>query len=258
MIENDHTEAVLEPTGEPVEGAKFFGGWWMPELETHLCGVMQPGAKRHRTLKSRWAYQINKLDMAMAYVPSNRRRRCVDIGAHIGLWTYYLVDLFETIECFEPVELHQRCWERNIWDADISPEKARLWKNALGDKGDVVQMDIQADSSGDAHIATEKKVGHGKAEIQTLEIIYMTRLDQFGWDDVDFIKIDVEGTERAVVQGAIETIARCKPVILVEQKGNDKLFYGQERDAARIWLEEQLGMKTAKVWSGDTVMVWDA
>jgi len=35
----------------------------------------------------------------------------------------------------------------------------------------------------------------------------------------DLIKVDVEGTERAVVEGALKTIARNRPVLLVEGDG---------------------------------------
>jgi FkbM family methyltransferase len=40
-------------------------------------------------------------------------------------------------------------------------------------------------------------------------------LDSFALDPV-FIKIDVEGAEREVIQGSMETIKRCRPVLLVE------------------------------------------
>ena len=35
-------------------------------------------------------------------------------------------------------------------------------------------------------------------------------------DNVDFIKIDVDGPDRLVVQGAKNTIERCKPIIYIE------------------------------------------
>ena len=41
-------------------------------------------------------------------------------------------------------------------------------------------------------------------------------IDQFMFDDVDFIKIDCDGPDRLVLQGCLETIKRCKPVIHIE------------------------------------------
>lgn len=48
------------------------------------------------------------------------------------------------------------------------------------------------------------------------EIISITTLDSFALERVGFIKIDVEGMEIAVLNGAIATIARCSPVIFAE------------------------------------------
>ncbi len=42
------------------------------------------------------------------------------------------------------------------------------------------------------------------------------RLDEIYEGDVGLIKIDVEGHEQAVLDGAIETVRRCRPRMLVE------------------------------------------
>ena len=51
--------------------------------------------------------------------------------------------------------------------------------------------------------------------IQTHDVDIRT-LDEFGLAGVRFIKADVEGSERAVLDGARATIARDRPVILLE------------------------------------------
>jgi FkbM family methyltransferase len=53
------------------------------------------------------------------------------------------------------------------------------------------------------------------AEVQAEEV-ELCRLDDVPLGDVGFIKIDVEGHESAVLEGAIATIERCRPNILVE------------------------------------------
>jgi hypothetical protein len=44
----------------------------------------------------------------------------------------------------------------------------------------------------------------------------MARLDEVYSGDCGFIKIDVEGHQQAVLDGAVETIERCQPRMLVE------------------------------------------
>jgi hypothetical protein len=46
-------------------------------------------------------------------------------------------------------------------------------------------------------------------------------LDDFGFQECSFLKIDVEGHEVEVLQGAIETIARTRPRILIEVRGKN-------------------------------------
>ena len=48
-------------------------------------------------------------------------------------------------------------------------------------------------------------------------------LDQYGLEDVGFLKIDVEGHELAVLRGATETISRSYPSILVEAEDRHRL-----------------------------------
>jgi hypothetical protein len=41
-------------------------------------------------------------------------------------------------------------------------------------------------------------------------------LDNYEFDDVKFIKIDVEGHESAMIAGAEDTLRRCTPTVLIE------------------------------------------
>ena len=55
----------------------------------------------------------------------------------------------------------------------------------------------------------------------------MLPLDSMNWDDIDFIKLDAEGFELFVLQGAIETLKRNRPLILIEQDDRWGTRYGQ-------------------------------
>ncbi len=48
------------------------------------------------------------------------------------------------------------------------------------------------------------------------ESVPLVRLDSLGFNRVGLMKIDVEGMEEKVISGAVETIARCRPMIFLE------------------------------------------
>ncbi len=63
-------------------------------------------------------------------------------------------------------------------------------------------------------------------------------IDSLNFECVDFIKIDVEGDEEAVLQGAKETLEKWKPVVVLEQNHTtEKYGKGKYGDAIR-WLED--------------------
>ena len=49
-------------------------------------------------------------------------------------------------------------------------------------------------------------------------------IDNYNYDDVDFIKLDCEGYEALILEGARNTIKKCRPVILMEQKTLSKRY----------------------------------
>ena len=63
-----------------------------------------------------------------------------------------------------------------------------------------------------ATLAVTERTRRGSVEIRTP----VRRLDSLDLGDVGFIKIDVEGFDAQVIDGAHETIARCRPVVLIE------------------------------------------
>lgn len=215
--------------------AKLCKNIWLPDTETHFVDMIAHNKKRHEIRDGKGTYQVHKLDAAMGYV--KKRRTCIDIGAHVGLWSMHLVKLFDFVEAFEPVDHHAYLFPFNVPEANY-----KLHKVALGDHEGSVDIVVPPDQTGNAHI-----VGEGK--------ISLIPLDDYRFTKVDFIKIDVEGYELPVVKGARETLLRNKPIIVVEQKGNDVKFYGGQRNEALNWLQS-IGARVLKVISGDYIMGW--
>lgn len=201
-------------------------------------GVFLPDGEKDRVMLGAGVqYQGTKLREALKYV--KKARTAIDIGAHCGLWTVQLGAYFERVECFEPIPSHIECWHKNAgWKLSC-----RLHEVALGDSERTCGMEVVEGLSGRSHVA-----GSGEVPMKTL--------DSFGFVDVDFLKVDVEGFEYFVLKGAEKTLLENKPVMVVEQKrhgGN----YGLPPTAAIDYLVG-LGAVVREEIVGDFILTWTA
>jgi FkbM family methyltransferase len=221
---------------------KQFGGWQMPDHEKHLIEWMN---KTNDLADGRQRYQGRKQGLALEWC--KQFRVAVDVGAHIGLWSYYLAQKFATVHAFEPVAEHRECFAVNV-----TSSKVTMHACALGESDGLIAMNTTPTSSGDSAVK-----GHSMlATVTGSGDIPMMRLDEFNLQDVDFIKIDCEGYELFVLRGGVETIKRCRPCIIVEQKpGNGQKFGLGETDAVPYL--QSLGYVLRKKTSGDFILSWD-
>ncbi len=169
----------------------------------------------------------------------------------------WLVGLFARVHAFEPVPLHADLFERNVTAPNVT-----LYRRALGAGTGTVSITVPPDQTGHAHV-TEGARRHAQrgghlpdSTWQRTGSVRMDTLDSYGFQEIDFIKIDVEGYELPVIQGAIETLRRCRPIVVIEQKGNDGSVYGGRANEALERLRG-LGARELKVISGDYVMGWE-
>jgi FkbM family methyltransferase len=147
---------------------------------------------------------------------------------------------------FEPVPEHIDCFRRNLAGVtDRQTKRVYLYDYALGYVEGKLHIGTTPDNSGNAHILTH---GHG-IEIK------VKRLDDHVFQDVDFIKIDVEGFELDVIKGGKTTILAHKPVMVVEQKPGHGQRYGVSDRAA---VDQLLAWGYREAWcrNGDHCLVW--
>lgn len=219
----------------------FNNEWWFPDHEEHLQDWMNTvGDRQH----GRLIYQGHKYQAAMAYVTNHRR--AIDVGAHVGLWSFQMVHDFQNVEAFEPMPEHRDCWRENIPGQGTASKCMHPY--ALGADERTVHIATRTpNSSGDTGVEPD---GEG-VEVQ------QRTLDSFGFDEVGLIKIDCEGYELFVCQGARETLLRSKPVVIVEQKpetGGPERYGIGETDA--VTYLESLGAKRREGIQGDYILSW--
>lgn len=73
-----------------------------------------------------------------------------------------------------------------------------------------------------------------------------TALDQFALARCDFLKLDVEGYEPRALQGAIDTIKRCRPIMFIEVN-EGALYRAGSSVATLVGLISALGYEW-KIW----------
>ena len=231
---------------------KKVGGVWLPDSEVHFEDMMLRNAPL--MINGKATYQYRKLDESLKHVKN--WERCIDIGAHVGLWSMWLVKRFKRLEAFEPVPNHANIFGFNL----IGFDNYTLHRVALGDVPGVVSFQIPSETTGNAHVAIEGRHPGTKHipnpdKVETVAEVPMDTLDGYEFKDVGYIKIDVEGYEKKVLEGAKNTILSNKPIIVVEQKGNESA-YGGKKDEGAEYLKS-LGVKPLRVMGGDWIFGWD-
>jgi len=135
----------------------------------------------------------------------------IDIGANQGVYAYALATIADRVVAFEP-----------------HPDYAFFARLMLRGRAEVLELALSdaarrgtfhvplADDGMVLHLAGSLKRTHAQFKRNLTYEVEIRRLDDFAFTDVRFIKADVEGSEREVLDGAAATIGRDRPVILLE------------------------------------------
>lgn len=180
-------------------------------------------------------YQYEQLD-ACVKACGKRLHTVIDGGAHIGLWSIHLVKKFQQVIAFEPMFKNFKCLRLNT----LSNVNITLYQAALSNYTGQIGMAGRGSKSFKWWVTPQGSIID--------KFVSCLKLDTLNLQNVDLIKLDVESHEFEALQGAAETIQRCKPIIMIE----DKL--DPEKRATK-YLQE-LGMNM--IWSRkhDYLFVW--
>lgn len=182
----------------------------------------------------------------LAHVPADRRRVAVQAGGNCGLMVRPIADAFEFVVTYEPNPINFACLEANIVDSNV--EMVRM---ALGDSFHRVRLEMALDNCGACRVA-KGPAGTGLFPQAILD----EEVGHYGIaDKLDLLMLDVEGYELHALRGAAETIARCKPVIVVELIGQAAV-YGIDDIEIVGWLGERGYVCKAQVMR-DSIFVWE-
>jgi len=147
-------------------------------------------------------------------------RTYVDVGGHIGTTSLPYSRLFSHVIAFEPNPVSHGFFAENIRRNGI--HNITLFNKGAFNKTTTCMVRRHGESSGCYYI---EECGKNERSIDTM------KLDDLEYKSpVDFIKIDTEGSELYVLEGATETIAKYKPLIQVETNDCSANFFGYSKE----------------------------
>jgi FkbM family methyltransferase len=150
----------------------------------------------------------------------------LDIGANLGVTALFFSRKcpHAQIVAFEPVA--SNCENIEMMAKLFRLRNVSVRNCALGDRNGKAGFSIPVlDGSRMQALGHLKNLsmqsGDDSSEQDEQIDVLVTRLDDLNLDDITAIKIDVEGSEREVLLGSIETLKRCKPLIYCELWNNE-------------------------------------
>lgn len=169
-----------------------------------VLNAIAPSITNNRYLKS---HTLAEPEIALlpALVPPNKL--AIDVGANRGLYVHHLSGIASRVVAFEPLPPMQQWLKRNY-------PKLDLHHTALSDSAGTALIRYPKGWFSWATLADSNDLGLASMEIEECEVELRT-LDSYAFDNVGFIKIDVEGYEDAVLRGSEQTLKQL-PVILIE------------------------------------------
>ena len=154
-------------------------------------------------------WMTKKLEKEVVYAEQlvRRKRRFLDIGSNLGTYSYHYRNTFQNIDAFEPQA------ELSAGLKAINNIKITVHDCAVSDREGQLKLFIPVTHGRRMSSLASLREGDGCFEEHLVEV---RSIDSFGFDDVDLMKIDVEGFEQSVLFGAVETIEKTRPVLIIE------------------------------------------
>ena len=148
---------------------------------------------------TKWVKEAGRLDHHQGFLKQLKpyiKGTVLDIGANIGTHTYFYTQHADEVLAFEPNPIVFDCLKHNC-------PKATILHCAVSDHSGYISMADCGPNYGAAYT------------IPGTQIPCIT-IDMLALPKCNYMKIDVEGDELAVLLGARETIRRHKPIMCIE------------------------------------------
>jgi FkbM family methyltransferase len=171
----------------------------------------------------------------------SQKRVMVQAGGNCGFYPKKYASIFQQVYTFEPEWLNFYCLNRNVAEPNVIKLQA-----CLGDSPKLVDLSVNEKNRGKTHIS-----GAGKYPVFLI--------DNLGLNICDLIHLDIEGYEYFALLGAVNTIKRCLPIIVVEMWDQLDNRFGENINQKTEILLDSLGYKFVKtLYESDKIFVHES
>ena len=177
--------------------------------------------------------KINKLDLSFFKNNNHHSNRTLDIGAGVGISACELSSISKTIESWEIGTIAFDCLNANLDNAVKTYAKDVTFNRyhvAITDS-DMYSIEIVEYEHDFTKNCVKSDASFGFSDIDSVKnysLIKQKTIDSYQFDNIDIINIDTNGYELKVLQGAKETIANCKPFIIMSLNDSLLSLYGNK------------------------------
>jgi FkbM family methyltransferase len=203
----------MEKAARQVETTPDFGG--LVRLETEKGSFWVPNKETHLLFDELAEMENGEYGIGMDDVQPNDV--VLDCGAHFGAFTRHALDkgakLVVAID-INPVVLE--CMKRTF-AKDIADKRVIVFGKGVWNKEDDLPLEIPGGSEGSTVVLGGPTAGL-KVPLTKIDTLFSDlRLPR-----VDFIKMDIEGSERPAIEGAADVIRRFKPRMAITTYHQDE------------------------------------
>lgn len=188
--------------------------WLWPRIDNH---------RLDRCFREAPTDTIDAMEIILANTKS--QRTCVQAGGAMGVWPVGLASIFDHVYTFEAHPDNYTCLEQNTQGI----ENITKINAALGNSRERLQMVLPPG----------EERNPGAYYTQPGDSVAQWRIDDLNLQECDLIYLDIEGGETDALYGAADTIARCRPLIGVEdKKAPFHQRYGHMQSAVHMLINE--------------------
>ena len=136
----------------------------------------------------------------------------IDIGASIGLYSRELAKSAAQVIAFE-ANPRVAAFARLVMPPKVTVESVAL---SSASREMTLRIPINKRNNPVDDLATVEPRNALQADLIITQPVVARRLDDYGYRDCGFIKIDVEGHEEQVLEGGLRLIEKSRPILMIE------------------------------------------